>query len=335
MINDRLQPGDILSKDIYLHSAIPFLKKGTVLDEEHITMLQLFFLIENESGILMDQNESVDKQQPQPSTFEQEFMKTLKAYEKDFMSWQAGAKVDVFSARKMILPLVDLALASPGQVLKKMLQLKTNDCGIDSICMAILGAIVASRMQMERGDIVQAALAGYLSDCGLSQLSDGDKNVERKYKKHPVISYKMMENIPSISQQVKIAVLQHHELINGNGFPLSIKGDQMNSFGKILSGSRAVIDFFIEKNKRNDSNWLTSFEDFTRQQIIYYDETVIKLITAFIMNSLKHSAIVLSNGETGEIIFFENDLLSRPLININGEIIALSQHNDLAIEYIG
>ncbi|MBP1082298.1 MULTISPECIES: HD-GYP domain-containing protein [Bacillus] len=190
--------------------------------------------------------------------------------------------------------------------------------------MALLGAITAAKMQMDRGDIVQIALAGYLSDCGISQLSHGDRKVDALYKKHPALSCKMLENASVISQKAKVAILQHHELINGSGYPLSIKGDQIHLFGKILSGSRAVIDFFIEKNKRNDSNWLMSFENFTRQHLIFYDEAVMKRITIFIMNSLKHSTIVLSNGKIGEIVFHENDSLSRPLISVNEEIISLS-----------
>ncbi|MGG3622388.1 hypothetical protein ABES25_02295 [Bacillus gobiensis] len=65
-----------------------------------------------------------------------------------------------------------------------------------------------------------------------------------------------------------------------------------------------------------------------------YDEAVMKRITIFIMNSLKHSTIVLSNGKIGEIVFYENDSLSRPLISVNEEIISLSQRNDLSIDYI-
>lgn len=334
MLNDRLQPGDILSKDIFLNSAIPFLKKGTVLDEEHIRMLHLFFLLENESRTSVEKSEMKQNKQPLPSDFEKEFTKTVKAYEKDFMSWLAGSKVDVFSARKAILPLVDLALLSPEKVFKKMLQLKVKDYCTESICLALLGAIIAAKQQMERGDIVQVALAGYLSDCGISQLSKGDRNVDALYKKHPILSYKMLENVPMISQKAKVGILQHHELKNGNGYPLSIKGDQIHIFGKILSGSRAVIDFFIEKNKKNDSNWLKSFEDFSRQHIIFYDEAVMKLITIFIMNSLKLSTIVLSNGKTGKIVFYENDFLSSPLISFKEEIISLSQRNDLSIEAI-
>lgn len=88
-------------------------------------MLQLFFLIDNESAAPVDTSEK--EQNHQPSDFDKEFTITVKAYEKDFMSWQAGSKVDVFSARKAILPLVDLSLSSPEKVFKKLLQLKEKD----------------------------------------------------------------------------------------------------------------------------------------------------------------------------------------------------------------
>ncbi|HSH45149.1 MAG TPA: HD domain-containing phosphohydrolase, partial [Longimicrobiales bacterium] len=53
-------------------------------------------------------------------------------------------------------------------------------------------------------------------------------------KKHPTYSYRMLEKNALVSTKVKLAVLQHHERMDGSGYPLGIKAQQIHPYARIV-----------------------------------------------------------------------------------------------------
>lgn len=54
-------------------------------------------------------------------------------------------------------------------------------------------------------------------------------------KKHPQLSYSVLEGVGIFNKSVLCAVVQHHERIDGKGYPLGLKGNQITYLAKILS----------------------------------------------------------------------------------------------------
>ncbi len=54
-------------------------------------------------------------------------------------------------------------------------------------------------------------------------------------KKHPEIGYKILEDTGYIKKESATIVLQHHERVNGSGYPKGLQGDEIHLFGKICS----------------------------------------------------------------------------------------------------
>jgi putative nucleotidyltransferase with HDIG domain len=61
-----------------------------------------------------------------------------------------------------------------------------------------------------------------------------------KMKKHSEDGFNILRNVPTISLLVAHCAYQHHERLNGTGYPRGIKGKQIHPFGKII----AVADVF-------------------------------------------------------------------------------------------
>jgi HD-GYP domain-containing protein (c-di-GMP phosphodiesterase class II) len=89
------------------------------------------------------------------------------------------------------------------------------------------------------------ALAGLLHDIGISDLPVEIQSLEPEqmtpaqfeiYKTHPERSLKLIRNRKIvISEVVAKAVLQHHELYNGSGYPSGLFGDRISKEAQILS----------------------------------------------------------------------------------------------------
>ena len=95
---------------------------------------------------------------------------------------------------------------------------------------------------------MQAALAGFLADCGMSKV---DQFILQKkptltarrievIKFHVSYSYNMVKNIPFLNEGTKLAVIQHHERMDGSGYIFGLKGKKIHPMAKIV----AVADTF-------------------------------------------------------------------------------------------
>jgi HD-GYP domain-containing protein (c-di-GMP phosphodiesterase class II) len=91
-------------------------------------------------------------------------------------------------------------------------------------------------------DILNLEFAALLHDIGKLAVPDEIINKEGKLtmqeyeivKMHPAVGYELIKDIPFLDVSKKI-LLQHHERVDGKGYPLGLKDDQIDIKAKILS----------------------------------------------------------------------------------------------------
>ena len=78
------------------------------------------------------------------------------------------------------------------------------------------------------------------------------------FEKHSSLGYEMIKNL-SISEICKRIVLDHHKLLNGNGYPNSEEDDELSIESKIVM----VSDYFDSEttNKKNPKDIITYLVD--------------------------------------------------------------------------
>ena len=55
----------------------------------------------------------------------------------------------------------------------------------------------------------------------------------RRMRIHPYQGYKILKEAEAMSEECRIIVMEHHELIDGGGYPKRIGGDQIHIYGRI------------------------------------------------------------------------------------------------------
>jgi HD-GYP domain-containing protein (c-di-GMP phosphodiesterase class II) len=92
-------------------------------------------------------------------------------------------------------------------------------------------------------DIGMAAAAGLLHDLGMMHLDPAlldpstelTRELRRELYSHPIISNLLIERHHVYSKEVLEGVLQHHEYLNGSGYPRHLEGTQIGLMGKRLA----------------------------------------------------------------------------------------------------
>ncbi len=115
-------------------------------------------------------------------------------------------------------------------------------------CVAVLAMATAAQLTWSAAQVKLAGLAGLLFDLGMlmvprrirvgcQQLSDEDRG---RVRNHPVFSLSMLQSINDVPDIVKLVAYQHHERMDGSGYPRGEKGERIADLTRVI----AVCDVF-------------------------------------------------------------------------------------------
>lgn len=154
-------------------------------------------------------------------------------------------------------------------------------------------------------------------------------------KTHSMMGYELIKGSSNVSEEVKLGVLQHHERLDGSGYPGGLS-DSIGRIAKIIS----VADVYdAMTSNRVYRNALSPF--FVVQEL--YNEMFGKLdpsiCTVFIYNireALVGAKVKLSNGSSARIIYLDKRRPAMPLVHTDdGQYLDLEVNNDIEIVEVG
>jgi len=125
-------------------------------------------------------------------------------------------------------------------------------------------------------------VAGYLHDIGKiyvpsefltkpGRLSEEEFNV---IKAHPYVGFEILRDI-EFPWPVASIVLQHHERIDGTGYPMGLEGDQIKFEAKILSVADVVEAMGTNRPYRISPGIDRALEEISKQKGIIYDAGIV------------------------------------------------------------
>lgn len=298
----ELFEGDILAEDIYANTKHPILVAGEKLTPIHIQILKKFdvqkVLIEereNKDEPIMLKQEELDydslKQEVrgfivaqqiihedtlnEKHTFINEYEETLKKYKNEMVRLRLGNQVNVPYMRQLLVPLLEMYIKDGAKLEELKKEVDVLDYTYHQAIQASLSAAtLAIQLNFSTPKIFQIALAALLMNIGESEISLAvlnkveqlDQVEEELIRNHPIRSYELILNTPLLQEEMKTAILQHHEKLNGSGYPYGIKYLEVQDITRILS----VADVFCALTMRRP--YRERFSPYEALEIMRYRE---------------------------------------------------------------
>ncbi|NLW55005.1 MAG: HD-GYP domain-containing protein [Firmicutes bacterium] len=145
--------------------------------------------------------------------------------------------------------LIDEILQNPA-VLYNLMDLKNHDnyYFLHSINVAVISTMIARNLGLARDKVKELSMGALLHDLGMVCVDPAillkDRPLQQKEKgeitEHPKFGFDLLRNEPGLSIFVAHTAYQHHERLDGSGYPRGLSGDEIHLYGRIV----AVADSF-------------------------------------------------------------------------------------------
>ncbi|SES14965.1 HD-GYP domain, c-di-GMP phosphodiesterase class II (or its inactivated variant) [Gracilibacillus ureilyticus] len=350
---NQLVPGCIVMKAVAGKTQHPIVLNNTVIEEKHIEVLQHFNVKAIEvserlvSGAIFkpkDREQEKEETETKPADFASMYRAAVQLYKKMFNQWQSGSPINLIELRKMLVPLFECIEDIQLDVFLLHKHASKEDYFFHhGISVAILSAHLAKKVGYHK-EWIQVGLAGILADSGMARLDSSILQKEGSLtlaeyeviKKHPTLSYRLVEHINALSKEVKLSILQHHERLDGSGYPLGVKEGKIHPFAKILAISDTYHAMTSERYYKKKQSPFKVIEEMLVLAHTKFDYVLLQTFAQTLLNYSIGTNVVLSDGREAVIVYVKPETPIRPIVRLieDDEIISLKDKPALFIEKI-
>lgn len=339
---DNLKPGMVIKEDIFTKQGQLVICKNTIATENIIRRLHYFDIIN-----IPIYNEG-EKYQTNEETFEI-FKKDYSNIERQVSSFLNNLIKKEYSDEQLNNIINDTIKMYNNQsstimLLKMMQQIEETDpIFTHSLNVGILGMIIGKWCGMDEAQTKLILECGIFHDVGkmlmpnaLLNKNDGlSINEYAEMKSHTLEGYRLLKSLDVNEEIAKVALL-HHERIDGSGYPLQLKGNQIEKFSNIskIIAIADVYDAMTTKRSYRDAICpFAVFGKFERDGIKIYDAKYLITFLKNIINTYINDKVELSDGRIGKIVMINQTSLGRPIVQVENDFIDLAQYreNELSI----
>lgn len=302
IINDKLI-GETLAVPIYNTNGIMFINRGTVLNKVALDRVKsmgistLFIEDNNDDFSLIQTIEPVKK------------IIIIRKLKNEFDSIKKTKKINEIAVENIVKELIEnINLSENAFFFNNIgrMQGENIDLVIHSVNVAIMALFVGAAKRFDIKKIYNLGLGALLHDIG--------KLVTDKEEDHPLEGYKMARQGYQLSSFTNISILQHHENVDGTGYPYRLTGDKINEFPKII----AVCDGYVKEIfDNNQALPYLVLEKLMAQGLRKYDLETLQLFKKSIYCYPNGLTVRLSNGDEGVVIMQNKGFPDRPVIKVN------------------
>ncbi|WP_102336506.1 HD-GYP domain-containing protein [Salimicrobium jeotgali] len=340
---NELIPGCILIKEVEGKTSRPLIPENTVLHPIHINVLRAFRIREVEISSRLSSGETFEEAsehyEPEDmeatvnEEFREEYLSAVHHHRRMFTKWGNRSGIDLPEIREWFLPLLFKASEARQEILRLHHYSSENDyMHHHSVAMGLIAGYLGQRLGLEKGEWIQVALGGLLSDAGMALISpeilkkSGSLSAGEmaEVRQHPVYSYRMVEDLTVLSKKVKYAVLQHHERLDGSGYPLAVSQKKIHFYSQIIAVSDVYHAMTSERPYRKKQSPFKVIEEIQKEQFGKYDMRVIKMLVEDLASISVGTTVKLSNEELATIVFVDPSTPAHPMVRLQRSQVLLS-----------
>ncbi|OIJ20999.1 hypothetical protein BKP45_07345 [Anaerobacillus alkalidiazotrophicus] len=311
--------GKKLEEDVFSNLDVLLLKKGTILTEIHITLLQ------NHHCQQVKVSDEVSFQflyQKNIEHIEQLFLEIENLQEININDWFEPDKAVVREIQKN------------ASILDNLYERKTQPSLFrHSANVGLLAFFLGKLLRYSYTNKLLLWKMGVLHDIGKrrlpselwtkqeEELTEAEK---KQYRKHPELGFEMLKKVSGVNAQMLHAAKHHHERIDGSGYPNSVRVKHLPMMVQIISVANQLDK--ILTTGRTNFELVNQLVEETREN--KYNPAIVIPFVGHLLRKYVGKQVVLNDGTKAEVAFIFDHEPSHPLLYLKETDTFIDLRND-------
>ncbi|MFF2856134.1 HD-GYP domain-containing protein [Peribacillus sp. NPDC058002] len=250
-------------------------------------------------------------------------------------------KIELIKAE--VAPVITEAAKNPDiYYLFDEMQAKNEYTYSHNIGVGIIATYLGIKLGLSKENLSALTLAATLHDVGKIRISDSilekpGKLTAAEYeemKLHTIYGYELLKNIPGILPSIALTALQHHEREDGQGYPLGLKGNDIDHHAKIV----AIADVFHAMSSNRVYHQAMPFykviEQMNSDMFGKFNPEILLGFVNRLMSTLVGKEVMLTNERIGTIVMINPYDPLKVLLKTSTGIMDLRMEKEWQIERI-
>ncbi|MNW50493.1 Cyclic di-GMP phosphodiesterase response regulator RpfG [compost metagenome] len=351
----ELKPGVTIANNVYTPLGGLLIRKGKVLLPRDMDILRAFMVedIEIEDFQLHGESEASTAQESNNSSnmttadlsrtgqFQKEYDRMLHLIKSAFQSVLAS-DLPIYELRNQLENLIKQMKSYNILTFAPRNMNEYDYLYHHAILSSLTSYVLAQWHGLPKRDWMQVAFAGLLHDIGNTKIDPQilytprplTESEAEEMRMHTTYGYQQLRKTAAINEGVRLAALQHHEKMDGSGYPFRLTGEKIHIYARIV----AVADIFhamtLNRRYRKAQSPYLVLEQIKLEAFGKLDPNVVQTFVDKVTQFHNGMKVRLSNDKVGEIVFSDRNHPTRPMVSIQGQIINLMQETQLHIEEV-
>ncbi|EDS77726.1 HD domain containing protein [Clostridium botulinum C str. Eklund] len=317
---DNLKEKEVLAKDILSSTGEILLKSGVEIESFMIPKLKRYgvFMVyvkdDRFSDIIEDDNVLTELKQTTLEIMPNLFNDLL----------EGDTKVLARSMSKMD-NLIE-QIINQNSINVSLYEVKTYDnyTYIHCVDTGIMSVYLGNCLNLGTSKVKELGISAMLHDIGKIKVPNELINKHgpltdeefKIIKKHPIYGKEILTKTGLFSEDIIRGVAEHHERIDGKGYPYGLKKNEISTYGKIISVSDVFTAVSANRSYRMKFDPKEAYEFILSGMGTRFDDEVIKKFKENFAIYPLRCGVKLSNGVQGYVIKQNKNFPDRPIIRI-------------------
>lgn len=190
-----------------------------------------------------------------------------------------------------------------------------------SVDVATMAMVIGKKYGLSDRELHELGVSGLLHDLGKSRiptevLNKPERLTEEEFalmKQHSLLGYNILKDRNEFSDSIMYGVLQHHEKINGKGYPLGCEADKIHPYAKIIAVADiydALVTARPYKSAFHKGEAIEMIMTMTGELDINAMKSFLETVILYSVDSI----VSLSNGEKAKVIENNHENCLRPKV---------------------
>ena len=339
----ELHAGMIVAELMTSEDGKNILGAGTILTENQIRLLQQWGV--GEVSVLVSEAQSaINPTLPwsfDRAVFNAYYKETVDLVKTAFNSISLFREVPVAKMQELANEKIDPLVDAPGVMSHLLMIRHTHDYTFEhSVNVAVLSGVIGKWMGMQGQDLRDLIFAGLMHDIGKSQVPAEILNKPGKLlpnemeimKLHTTKGYYLLREVPQVPLVIMWSVLQHHERMDGSGYPLHLRGENIHPFARIIAVADIYDAMTSDRIYRRRTTPYHVMDSIFRQMFNLLDPTVCSKFLYHVKDFMTGSIVMLSDGRQAEVVQPGSFPAGLPLVKTaDGQFLNFEQKRDVTI----